>query len=253
MYMSTKCIIVLSILVNLTFSQVYAAESWWDKGASILGVDKDVQGTSVEPGAPGIGEIGDAFKQALHIASDKVVAQLGGVDGFNSDPEIHIPLPKKLKKAKKLLKKIGMSSYAEELELKLNRAAETATPKAKQLFWDAIQEMTFEDVKTIYNGPDDSATRYFQKKMFESLSDEMRPIVDQSLSEVGAIRSFDAFMTKYQNLPFVSDLDIDLGEHVVKKGMEGIFYYMAVEERAIRKDPLKQTTALLKKVFGALK
>lgn len=31
--------------------------------------------------------------------------------------------------------------------------------------------------------------------------------------------------------------------------MDGIFYYIAKEETGIRKDPAKQTSALLKKVF----
>jgi len=33
--------------------------------------------------------------------------------------------------------------------------------------------------------------------------------------------------------------------------MDGIFYYMAKEEAAIRTDPAKRTTDLLKRVFGA--
>ncbi|MBU1405943.1 MAG: DUF4197 domain-containing protein [Proteobacteria bacterium] len=32
---------------------------------------------------------------------------------------------------------------------------------------------------------------------------------------------------------------------------DGIFFYTAKEEAGIRNDPAKQTTALLKKVFGA--
>ncbi len=34
------------------------------------------------------------------------------------------------------------------------------------------------------------------------------------------------------------------------KGLEGLFYYLAQEEAAIRSDPVKQTTELLKRVFG---
>jgi hypothetical protein len=32
--------------------------------------------------------------------------------------------------------------------------------------------------------------------------------------------------------------------------MDGIFYYMAMEEKAIRQDPIKRTTELLQKVFN---
>jgi len=43
----------------------------------------------------------------------------------------------------------------------------------------------------------------------------------------------------------------NLTEYVVKKGIEGVFVYLAREEAAIRDNPAKRTTAILKKVFGA--
>ena len=135
--------------------------------------------------------------------------------------------------------------------MKLNRAAEVATPKAKELFSQAISEMTFEDVMNIYNGPDDAATRYFQKKMTPPLAREMQPVVDQSLAEVGAVQAYDKVMAEYRSMPFVPDVKADLTTYVVEKGMDGIFHYMAVEEAAIRQDPAKRTTELLQRVFGA--
>jgi hypothetical protein len=135
------------------------------------------------------------------------------------------------------------------VELKLNRAAEAAAPKARKLFVDSIAQMTVDDVQRIYNGPDDAATKYFQSKMSPQLAKAMRPVVDSSLAEVGAIQSFDAAMGKYQGLPFVPDVKADLSDYVVNKGMDGIFHYLAIEEAAIRKDPAKRTTELLQKVF----
>lgn len=235
------------IIVLLTANLGYAEGSWLDKGISIFNsVSKD---SGIE--TPNTVEIGQAFKEALQIGSENVVKQLGQLDGFNTDPEIHIPLPEELTSVKSVLTKIGMSSIVDDLELKLNRAAETATPKAKKLFWQAITEMTFDDVMGIYNGPDDSATQYFRKKMTPELKAEMQPIVESSLSQVGAVQAYDAVMGQYSTLPFVPDVKADLTGHVLQKGIDGIFYYIAQEEAAIRKDPAKQTTALLKKVFGA--
>jgi hypothetical protein len=179
-----------------------------------------------------------------------VVKQLGTADGFNADPDIHIPLPPSLDKVKSVLAGVGMASMFENLELKLNRAAETATPKAKQLFFNAISEMTFEDVRQIYDGPDDAATQYFKEKMSPDLAEEMKPVVEDSMSQVGAVRVYDNMMKEYRSLPFVPDVKADLTAHVIEKGMDGIFYYMAKEEAAIRKDPVKRTTELLKKVFN---
>ncbi len=194
-------------------------------------------------------EIGAGLKEALKIGSGNVVTQLGTTDGFNKDSSIHIPLPAGLDKVKSVLSKVGKASLLEDLELKLNRAAETATPKAKQLFWNAIAAMTLEDAKGILNGPDDSATQYFKGKMTPELAREMTPVIEESLSGVGAVKAYDDVMKEYKAIPFVPDVKADLTYHVVEKGMDGIFYYMAKEEAAIRQNPAKRTTDLLKKVF----
>ena len=98
------------------------------------------------PGEPTTDEIGNALKEALRIGSEEVVRRLGQEGGFYADPAVHIPLPREFEVVKTTLDKIGMSFLVEDLELKLNRAAEQATPKAKALFVQAIKEMTFEDV-----------------------------------------------------------------------------------------------------------
>jgi hypothetical protein len=110
--------------------------------------------------------------------------------------------------------------------------------------------MTFEDVKTIYQGADDSATQYFKQKMTTSLSEKMNPIIETSLAQVGAIQSLNKVMDKYQDIPFVSNVTPNLTEYVVEKGIDGVFHYLAEQEAAIRQNPAKQTTELLKKVFG---
>jgi len=135
------------VLFSLTIHLGYAEGGWLDKGLSVL----DTLTKETRAGKPTTLEIGDAFKEALRIGSENVVTQLGQLDGFNNDPHIHIPLPEELTTVKTVLSKIGMSAVVDDLELKLNRAAETATPKAQKLFWQAITEMTFDDVMTIYN------------------------------------------------------------------------------------------------------
>jgi hypothetical protein len=243
------------IFTSLISNQVSAG--WWDDAVSTVkssGGDEILEAV-INPGlsddALSLEDMSKGFKQALTIGSEKVVARLGQVDGFNADPSAHISLPKNLEKVRKALSKVGLSSYVDDLELKLNRAAEAATPVAKQLFIDSISTMSFDDVKRIYQGPKDSATRFFETKMSPSLSLKMQPIVDRSLSEVGAINAYDQVIKKYQDIPFVPDIKADLSKHVIDKGMAAIFHYIAQEEAAIRNDPLRQTSELLKKVFGA--
>jgi len=67
---------------------------------------------------------------------------------------------------------------------------------------------------------------------------------------VEAVQKYDSIMDTYRSIPFVPDVKADLTDYVVEKGMDGIFYYVAEEEAAIRTDPAKRTTDLLKRVFG---
>ena len=57
-------------------------------------------------------------------------------------------------------------------------------------------------------------------------------------------------MDKYRSIPLVPDVKADLNSYVTQKGIDGIFYYLAKEEAAIRKDPAKRTTEILRRVFG---
>ncbi|MFT7686299.1 MAG: hypothetical protein ACI9FB_001644 [Candidatus Azotimanducaceae bacterium] len=252
----SKLTLIISSLLFTAFISNHANASWWNDAVSTfesLGSKKVVEkmiDTNLANHDLSTDEISAAFKQALTIGSEKVVERLGKVDGFNTDPSAHISLPKDLEKARKILKKVGLSSYVDELELKLNRAAEAATPVAKKMFIDSISQMSFDDIKTIYEGPTDSATRYFESKMSASLAKEMQPIIDRSLMEVGAINAYDQIIEKYKDIPFVPNIKADLSGHVINEGMAAIFHYIAQEEAAIREDPLRQTSEILKKVFG---
>lgn len=227
-----------------------AATNWLQKGTDTLkSLDTGGEGTSALGANLPNSDVIAGLKEALTVGSEHVVQQLGQTDGFYADPQIRIPLPEKLATVKSALDKVGMGSFADDLELKLNRAAEAATPRARELFLNAISQMTFEDARGILNGPEDAATQYFKKTMSPDLAQAMTPVVDDSLSEVGAVQSYDRMMGKYADLPFVPDVKANLTDHVVNKGMDGIFHYMAVEEAAIRKNPVKRTTDLLKKVF----
>ncbi|MBN2865326.1 MAG: DUF4197 domain-containing protein [Thiotrichales bacterium] len=254
--MHSKSLLILTTTALIALNSTVANSSWWDKGAEMLkGVQEKVP-DALPSSTPNVSSLSSedlqkAFKEALTQGSEAVVSQLSLQDGFNGDKAIHIPLPKSLQKAQSVLEKVGMGNLMDDLELKLNRAAEAATPEAKALFVNAIKEMSFEDVQKIYNGPQDSATQYLRSKTGTDLEAKMRPIIENSLNSVGAVSAYDKAIAEYKDLPFVPNVKADLLQHVTEKGMDGMFYYLAKEEAAIRENPVKQTTEILKKVFGS--
>lgn len=179
-----------------------------------------------------------------------MIGQLGKSGGFESDPAVHIPLPKTMQTAQSVLDKIGYGSLGQELETALNRGAEKALPEATNVFGDAIKAMTWQDAQGILNGPDDAATRYFQRTTTQPLKQRFAPIVESALAETGAVKSYDAFMNQYKSVPLVPDVKADLTAHVVQKALNALFLYLGKEEAAIRNNPAARSTDLLKKVFS---
>jgi len=189
-------------------------------------------------------------KLLVAVTFSTVVSQLGTDGGFDGDSLIRIPLPNALLKTRDLASKVGLDGQFNELESRLNKAAELATPKAKDLFVGAIRSMSVTDARGILNGPDDAATTFFLDKTGADLQSAMRPIVDNALAQVGAVNVFNSVLSSYRRIPGAPSVDADLTGHVVEKGSDGIFYYLAEEEKAIRENPLKRTSEILQRVFG---
>ncbi len=245
--------LALCAVVLVGPKEARSANDWLKLGGDLLkqatgqsGPGQTSGGTSLMPD-----EIVQGLKEALRVGTGRVVDRLGASDGFNADPRIHIPLPQTLQRVHTALSRVGMGGLTEDLELRLNRAAEAAVPKAKDLFVNAISQMTIDDVQAIWKGAPDAATRYFEGKMSAPLAEAMRPVVEKSLAQAGAVKAYDQVMGKYSSLPFVPDLKADLTGHVLDYGLSAVFSYLAQEEAAIRADPARRTTELLQKVFGS--
>lgn len=249
-------------LLLLCASPVLAQGGLMDLGKGLVKQELEQRAGSGSASAGGgsagsslsVSEIGSGLKEALRVAADKVTGRLGRSDGFNADPSVHIPLPDKLSALKQGLALAGKSQMLDDLELRLNRAAEAATPKAKQIFWDAVQKMTLDDARTILNGPQDAATQYFKRTMTPDLKTAMRPVVDGTVSQSGAVQSYSGLAGAAKGLPLAGDAlkagPSMLTDHVLDYALSGIFKYLGQEEAAIRSDPAKRSTDLLKKVFG---
>jgi hypothetical protein len=248
-----------ALVACTTFAGPAGAQSFLDKaksalgGAGLPGVSGGGSGASSGGGlgsALSTGEISGGLKDALRIATDRTVSTVGKTDGYYGDPAIKIPLPGSLKLVQQGLSMAGYGSLTDDLQLKINRAAEAAAPQAKDVFVESIQQMSLDDARGILNGPDDAATQYFKKTMSNPLKDRMRPIVSDQLSQVGAVKSLDAVMGQAASVPGVPTPTSSLTDFTLDGALSGIFHYLAAEEKAIRQNPAARSTELLKKVFG---
>jgi hypothetical protein len=211
---------------------------------------KSLGGGEKESGLSDV-KIGSGLKEALKIGAENAVNFTGKKDGFFLNQAIKILMPEKLRTFEKGLRAVGYGSEVDEFVLSMNRSAEKASPFAKQIFWDAIGAMTFEDVRKILSGNDTAATDYFKGKTTNKLTDVFKPIVSNSMNEVGVTRQYKELVGRYESIPFVKKETFDLDQYVVTKALDGLFHMVGEEEKKIRKNPTARTTDLLKEVFGS--
>jgi hypothetical protein len=195
-------------------------------------------------------KIGSGLKEALKIGTENAIRFTGKLDGYFRNQAIKILMPEKLQTMEKTLRAVGLGPQVDEFVLSMNRAAERAAPAAKQIFWDAIGEMTFQDAKKILSGNRTAATDYFKAKTTDKLTTAFRPIVGEATNEVGVTRQYKELVGGFQSIPFVKTETVDIDQYVTAKALDGLFYVVAQEEKKIRTDPAARVTDLLKEVFG---
>ena len=191
------------------------------------------------------------LKAALEKGSQAAVAALGRADGFLGNPQVKIPLPPSLERAERLLRRVGMGKYADELIVGMNRAAEAAVPEARALLVDSIRKMTPQDAKGILSGGDTGATDYFRRTTRERLHARFLPIVEKSTRRVKLAQTYEEYADKAAAVGLLQKEDADLDAYVTAKALDGLYLMIAEEEKKIRKDPVRTGSSIIKKVFGA--
>ena len=195
-------------------------------------------------------EIAQGLRQALDMGIEKQVSKLTKKDGFYKNELVKILLPEELQKVDKTLRGIGLGGLADEGLKLLNRAAEDAVEEATPIFVDAVKGITFADARDILLGNDRSATTYLQGRTQDALYSKFAPVIDSSLSEVGATEAWTAIIKKYNSIPLTKDVNPDLVDYVTGEALKGVYDMIAVEEKEIRNNISSRTTDLLRKVFA---
>jgi len=216
---------------------------------------------SVLGGLGGLGPLSQAeassgIKAALNNGIGHAIDTIGIFDGFWRNNRIQVPLPGVLNDVRSALRVVGADGIMNELHQQLNRGAEKAMPVAKNIFVDAVSALTIQDAINIVRGPDDAATSYLRGRTTNRLTGLFSPIMQDALGQTGALRLVDDVGSQLRNVPFAPqlgrDAKTDLIRHGVDFGLKGLFTYIGDEERAIRENPAKRTSQILRRVFGAV-
>ena len=220
----------------------------WLAGCIEMPVQLPATGVMAEPTRK---EVAEAIREALSQGITRSVQQLGREGGFADDARVHIPLPDELDRVADALERLDQGHYVREFEQSLNRAAEQSVPYASAIFAKALSDMTVEDAIAIVRGPDDTATRYFRERTEPELKRAFYPIVAEQTSRVGVTQAYKDMIDRTGVFKSYLSADVqDLDAYVTQRALDGLFLYVAEEERRIREQPIARTTELLRRVFG---
>jgi hypothetical protein len=220
-------------------------------GLAAMAVPHDVR-------AAGVAQLSNAeaakgMKTALERGAVAAVGLLGRPDGFLANPKVRIPLPGFVADAAKFLRSMGRGRQVDELEIAMNRAAEAAVPLARQLLVDAVNGMTVTDAKNILTGGDTSVTTFFADRTRAPLFGRFLPVVTRATEKVGLAEKYNRVAGKAAGMGLIRQEDATIEHYVTRKALDGLYLVIGEEERKIRQDPLGSGSAILRKVFGALK
>ncbi|WP_210515631.1 DUF4197 domain-containing protein [Hymenobacter terricola] len=191
-------------------------------------------------------------KEALNKGIIKAVGFASEADGFNLNDDIHIPVPPDLDMVKSTVGRLpGMATVFTQFETQLNRAAEAAAPKAKDIFLNALANISITDALTLVtSGSTDAATQFLRKSTETQLIAAFHPDIEAAIDQVGAGRAYATITNQYNKIPLMTPVQLSLADYTTHKAVDGLFVLLGQEEAKIRKNPAARTSDILKQVFG---
>jgi hypothetical protein len=193
------------------------------------------------------------LKAALEKGANVAVSKLGQQNGFLNNDKVKIRLPGALEQAMPLIRMTGQGQKVDDLVIDMNHAAESAVPLAKPLLVNAVKSMSVSDAKNILSGGDTSVTDFFRQKTSGELASKFLPIVKGITDRNGLSARYNATMGQVAKTGLVSGDQSTVEGYVTQRALDGLFLMIGEEEKAIRRDPVGSGSAIIGKVFGAMR
>lgn len=211
-------------------------------------------------------EVAEGLKEALRVGARNSAGKLAKQNGYYGDDLIKIYLPEEANVIVDNITKIpGGQQLIDDVVIRINRAAENAAKEVAPVFISSIRQMTVRDAFNILNGANDAATQYLRKTTNDELFNLYRPRIQTSLEKdlVGDLSTQDSWdeLTGAWNkfagsvagrLAGMEKVEVNLGNFLTQKALDGMYLKVAEEELKIRNDVNARVTAILKRVFGSV-
>lgn len=226
-------------------------------------VSCDVLNTAMQQAAaslvPTNSEVVSGLKEALVNGVSSGTTNLNKRGAFFKNAALKILLPEEVRNVEAKIRNSSIlnSLIGGQLDKSIqamNDGAENAMGKALPIFKNAVLNMSFADAMGILKGGNGAATNYLKTTTTLALHTAFKPTIQSALDEVKITEYWNPVVTninKYKSLLGLDkDINPDLSMYVTEKATYGLFTEIEKEENAIRDNPAKRTTELLKKVFN---
>ena len=196
------------------------------------------------------------LRAALEKGSQSAVKALGRATASSTIRACASRSPPSAQRGEKLMRRLGMGKYADELVVTLNRAAEQAVPEARQLLVESVTQderartRKASSPAATRRAPSTSGARTAARCISASCRSCAQPTAKVELA--AGVRA--ATPTRRPRSACCAKEDADLDEYVTQKALDGLYLMVGEEEKKIREDPLgRRGSQILTKVFGALR
>ncbi|MGJ8641203.1 MAG: DUF4197 domain-containing protein [Opitutaceae bacterium] len=205
-------------------------------------------------------ELISGLRETLAVSAERALTDLSKKGGFSNSELYQIPLPKSVESLRKPLTLVKREDLLDDFQLTLNRAAEAGVAAAPSVLKSTIQNLSLDDLKTLWKGDEDAITKFLEKRSRDELAERILPLISKATDSTGATSLYKkllaaipdskgGFFSKIQSFTSIGSKDLDLDRYVNDQALDALFSAMAAEEKAIRENPGARSTDLLKKLF----
>jgi len=96
-------------------------------------------------------------------------------------------------------------------------------------------------------------TQFFRAKTAAPLAVKFLPIVKRATDRVGLAQKYNQFAGEGAKLGLIKGDVANIETYVTEKALDGLYLMIGEEEHAIRQNPAAAGSAIVSKVFGALR
>jgi glycine/D-amino acid oxidase-like deaminating enzyme len=223
---------------------------WVCLAAALLCVSEAARAVDQESTADAEREITRSMQAALTASAAAALQRLGAADGFLRNDRARIPLPENLIHTATGMRRFGMGRYPDQLQIALNRAAESAVSDLRDPMREVIGRLTFADMRNAVAAHDESVVEYLRRTTSDEMLKRFLPAVQAANRRQRVADAYQGIASRAAKAGLMSPDSAQLDPYVATKALAAVYDAMREEERVRHAESMRRTQAFVRRVSG---